>query len=465
MVFILALSTAGLMALCFWTVGRGQRLSLGRVGVFLFLTSMSTAIFYGAYRLGGEALALGALAKMMGEANYAFLILFVRSQRKQLAHTDEVRGMLAVAMVSVVHLSLNLTLSGLWQLSVMTAQVLVLIGWLALEAWWWWRAKPDGLRCLLLALVLVHWLAELVGRSLLLSQFAMGAANLTEHGWSDIRDDWMWVTFFLGFMTQMAVAGVVAQALGEAKARMEILVISLENQLEEKSSMMMKLLASKAVRETELPLASVAHELSQPLGAIRLSAEHLAQSGRLSSEEEYQVLQEILRQNHRATSIVQGLRNLFIDQTPPQTRWSVVEWLNAWAASQAQRCRDGGVQFVYDMKAPSGLEVMACQVQMEMVLQNLVKNAVEALANRSDGEIVLTLSVQGRWVQIEVADNGSGIAPALQDQIFEMNFTTKSHGMGIGLWLSRRIAKTHGGDLACVSSPRGARMRLTLPRV
>ena len=246
---------------------------------------------------------------------------------------------------------------------------------------------------------------------------------------------------------------------------MEILVSSLENRLEEKSSMMMKLLASKAVRETELPLASVAHELSQPLGAIRLSAEHLAQSGRLSSEEEYQVLQEILRQNHRATSIVQGLRNLFIDQTPPQTRWSVVEWLNAWAASQAQRCRDGGVQFVYDMKAPSGLEVMACQVQMEMVLQNLVKNAVEALANRSDGEIVLTLSVQGRWVQIEVADNGSGIAPALQDQIFEMNFTTKSHGMGIGLWLSRRIAQTHGGDLACVSSPRGARMRLTLPRV
>ena len=94
-----------------------------------------------------------------------------------------------------------------------------------------------------------------------------------------------------------------------------------------------------------------------------------------------------------------------------------------------------------------------------------IKNAVEALANRSDGEIVLTLSVQGRWVQIEVADNGSGIAPALQDQIFEMIFTTKSHGMGIGLWLSRRIAQTHGGDLACVSSPRGARMRLTLPRV
>ena len=64
---------------------------------------------------------------------------------------------------------------------------------------------------------------------------------------------------------------------------------------------------------------------------------------------------------------------------------------------------------------------------------------------------------------IDVIDNGPGVAGAIRERIFEMRFSTKSQGMGVGLWLCQRIAHQHGGHLACMAMNTGAHMRLTLP--
>lgn len=459
---VLPLAVLGFVGLCLATTGLWRPMSLGRSGVFLLVTSLFTALFYGAYRLADESLAMGAIAKMLGEANYAFLIVFLRSLRKTLPLSSQRQGALAVLAVSLVHLTLNMTLTGPWQMAVMTLQVLVLIGWVALESWWLWRAQPQGMRLLLALLVSVHWLSEFLGRTALGWKVWHGSLAMQAPGWTDAMVDWMWVTFFLGFMAQLAVAGVVAQALRQDKDRLQQLVQQVEGMLQEKESLVMTLMASNAARETEPQLASLAHELRQPLGSIQLNAEYLASDQRLSREEESQVLQEILRENHRAVAIVQGLRSLFMDKSPPQTRLDLGHFVDHWVALQAPVLQQ---QFGMHLstRLQTSVHVLASAVQLEMVLQNLVNNSVEAIACGQGDAIEVILTVHGHQALVDVVDNGPGLAPELHEKVFGMSYSTKTQGMGLGLWLSRRIAQLHCGDLSCVAQHAGTRMRLSLP--
>ena len=456
------LSALGFAVLCLWTTGWRRPLSLERSGAFLLFTSLLTSVYYGAFRLVNEDQALAAIAKMYGEANYAFLIMFLRSQRKTFSRRSEVRGSLLVLVVGLVHLSLNLSLTGLWQMGVMTVQVLVLIGWVALEAWRLWRAQPGAVRLVLAMLVTLHWLAELVGRLSLWFAAWQGDTSMQALGWTDASQDWMWVTFFLGFMAQLAVAGVVTQGLRQDKDRLEQLVRQVEGMLQEKESLVMTLLASNAAREADPHLASLAHELRQPLGAIQLNAEYLASAQRLNKSEETKVLQEILRENHRAVAIVQGLRSLFADKAPDYDALDWTQFVTDWAQRRAPLLsQQFGVRLW--VRAQAGVRVRGNPVQLEMVLQNLVNNAVEAMPEHEPGLIELALVAHDGQALLDVVDNGVGVSPQIRETMFDMNVSTKSQGMGLGLWLSRRIAQMHRGDLVCVQQPQGTRMRLTLP--
>ena len=90
---------------------------------------------------------------------------------------------------------------------------------------------------------------------------------------------------------------------------------------------------------------------------------------------------------------------------------------------------------------------------IEMVLINLLKNALEALQERGEGKVQLLADIVRQQVRIRVSDNGPGIAPEQQDQVFVPFYTTKKEGSGIGLALSRQIIRQHGGSLMLDSTP------------
>ena len=458
---VLVVSVLVFVVLCVAKTGLARPLDLERSGLFLLLTSLFTAFFYAAFRLGDGALVLGALAKMLGEANYAFLILFLHAQRKVLSRKQEQKGSVAVLLVSLAHLTLNLTLTGHWQLGVMSLQVLVLIGWVGLEAWWLWRARAHKGSLILAVLVLVHWWCELIGRSALVWQVWHGVVLIDVPLWTDATQNWMWVSFFMGFMAQLAIAGVVAQQLRQDKDRLAQMLRQVEDALKEKDSLLLALVASHAGRDAQPHMASLAHELRQPLGSIQLNAEYLASSQRLSREEESQVLQEILRENQRAVGIVQGLRSLFVRQSPLHEAVNLSSLLAQWGERQVRLLQPLGV--VLHRQLQEGVRVRGAANQIEMVLQNLVNNAVDALASQGGGEVHLSMRAHEGWVQVDVVDNGPGLPPHLHEKIFEMSFSTKVQGMGIGLWLSRRIAQLHSGQLVCVPQAHGTCMRLALP--
>ena len=123
------------------------------------------------------------------------------------------------------------------------------------------------------------------------------------------------------------------------------------------------------------------------------------------------------------------------------------------------------VAFAFDPDAPL---VLADRIQIQQVLLNLIRNAIEAMHDAHRRE--LTVSTHAvpleSLVEIRVADTGSGIAPEIAAQLFQPFVTTKPQGMGVGLSICRTIVEAHGGKIRVESEPgQGTTFRLTLRAV
>lgn len=128
----------------------------------------------------------------------------------------------------------------------------------------------------------------------------------------------------------------------------------------------------------------------------------------------------------------------------------------------APTLRDKGIRLTYDIQ-PDGLEISMDQDQIEMVLINLIKNAVEILEGQANARIDIRSSFDQttQRATLEVSDNGPGIEPDKLEQIFIPFYTTKEDGTGVGLSLSRQILQLHGGVLG-VDSQLGSGARFSL---
>jgi signal transduction histidine kinase len=111
-------------------------------------------------------------------------------------------------------------------------------------------------------------------------------------------------------------------------------------------------------------------------------------------------------------------------------------------------------------------KVMADSVQVQQVLMNLIMNGIDAMKD-VDQEREITIRSQwadNRMLMISVSDTGVGLPPQQEDRIFDAFFTTKPHGIGMGLRISRSIVESHGGRLwAAGNSPHGASFHFTIP--
>ncbi len=122
------------------------------------------------------------------------------------------------------------------------------------------------------------------------------------------------------------------------------------------------------------------------------------------------------------------------------------------------------MRFEFDPQADA---VLADKVQIQQVLLNLMRNAIEAMEDTERRELVVSATaVADNMVEIAVADTGAGIAPEISAQLFQPFITTKRQGMGVGLSISRTIVEAHGGSITARPNPGGGTVfGFTLPAV
>jgi C4-dicarboxylate-specific signal transduction histidine kinase len=201
-------------------------------------------------------------------------------------------------------------------------------------------------------------------------------------------------------------------------------------------------------------LGAIAHEINQPLSAIRINTELLMTLNRRSGDREgfQEPLEHILQDNDRAAVVVSSLRKFFVkgsSEFSPLDMSSLVTDAHRILLPEA---RLHGVKVHAEIE--EDLWVKADQNQLQMVVMNLINNAMDAVASVSGEKLVfIRLCRRENSIFFEVSDNGSGVSSDRIETIFELFHTTKEKGMGMGLWLSRAIMDAHEGSIKLLKGP------------
>jgi signal transduction histidine kinase len=201
--------------------------------------------------------------------------------------------------------------------------------------------------------------------------------------------------------------------------------------------------------------AGVAHEINNPLGVILGYAKLLRKRCEGPMADDLAVVEE---ETLRAKEIVEGL----LDLSRPLPAGGEPVDLRALADYVVSRLREARLLDGVDVSVVGAAAAPGHPEKLRQVLGNLVRNAAEAAG--PGGRVDVAVAERDGGAEVAVADSGPGIPPERRGRLFEPFFTTKPHGTGLGLAVSRAIARAHGGDLAAEPSGRGgARFALRLP--
>ena len=214
--------------------------------------------------------------------------------------------------------------------------------------------------------------------------------------------------------------------------------------------------------------ASISHEINQPLGAILCNAETAAIMLRSHSpdlDEMRNIVDDILRDNTRATEVLRHLRS-FVKKVPSeQRRFDLNDEVTETLKFLSPEARSRGV-ILRSKFAGVPLPVEGDPIQLEQVLSNLIINAMDAMSETPPPEKIVTVAtaLDGGFAEVSIADTGPGIAPEIRAKVFEPFYSTKPEGMGMGLSIVRTIIEAHNGEIRAENSYHGGGLfRVRLP--
>lgn len=208
---------------------------------------------------------------------------------------------------------------------------------------------------------------------------------------------------------------------------------------------------SDRITSTSAITSSIAHEICQPLSAILNNAQaglRFLTANPVDMDEIRDLLQDIVRDDKRAGAVINGLRAMLQKQETPRTSIDLNLCIDeVLEILHGEFVRIGAkLEFI-----PEKIElVLANKVQIQQVLINLIMNALEAMSALSNGHKSLYIHselVDGKSVRVSIRDTGIGIPEDKLNKVFEGFYTTKSHGMGIGLEVCRSIIEAHAGKI------------------
>jgi two-component system sensor kinase FixL len=209
----------------------------------------------------------------------------------------------------------------------------------------------------------------------------------------------------------------------------------------------------------------LAHQLSQPLSALATYV-HAGRRLLTTKPVDQELLAETMEMAEselkRARDVLERLRHFGIGDKVERMPVNLIEITNTVARLLHHEADARAVRI--EIEPGSLPALMADAIQIKQVLLNLINNAIDAAAETSHGMVSVRCCHDSATIAIEVNDNGKGIASEIAEHLFEPFQTTKLHGMGLGLPLSRQIIEAHGGLIWWERAvPQGTSFHLRLP--
>ncbi len=305
-----------------------------------------------------------------------------------------------------------------------------------------WRGRPHSVLDVWLMVVMSAWI------------FDISLSAILNTGRFDLG-------FYTGRIYGLLAASVVLMVLlietGAVYARQartfEAERHDRDRQLQEVRS---ELIHVSRLTELGLMVSALVHEVNQPLSAVSSyigAGLRLIQAGDTGKAED--ALTRAAEQVTRAVQVIQQLRNL-VKKDGSNRGAEDVQGTIEEAAALAMLGMEGRHIRLKMKFAPDMPPVLIDKVQIQQVLLNLIRNAIEAMEAGARRELVIGTTVSGNgMIDVSVTDSGPGLAPEIRDKLFQPFMTTKSAGLGVGLSICRTIVEGHGGHIWAADAPGG----------
>lgn len=277
----------------------------------------------------------------------------------------------------------------------------------------------------------------------------------------------VWMQYALKVIAYAALVGYWSESLIKKKVQVELETQAYKSLIERQDKLIADLGRLNKAATTGALAASIAHELSQPLQGLQLDND-LVRSESVRTNPDMKFINSLLQSQatnvQRMVEIIATLRGVFsesgaVEQTVDMSE--VVDRLGLLIQSQANK---SGVVFQFERSGQTFVRIKMSEIQQ--VLLNLVGNAFDALrASRVDSPTIkVSLNSDEAWVTCSIEDNGPGIEMTKQADVFKFLNTSKSNGMGLGLWLSKYMVERNRGEI-CIgdSDLGGAKFTVKLP--
>ena len=272
----------------------------------------------------------------------------------------------------------------------------------------------------------------------------------------------LWFVLVVNLWSYIAINGYWTERIASLNTENLIENTKIKTLLNEKYKLINSLMTANKTAVSGALSASIAHEINQPLGAVKINSQHLDLL--IKNKKEKKLIKSIIEDNDKAAKIISTLKSIFGNNN---TTYQIIEFdsfIESYKPFLIQAASEKNILLKFHLDSSVSVKINSDQIQQ--VISNLFQNSIQALSRIEKRKKVIEIKtfIKNNKLIFLISDNGPGIDPKIKNKIFEIYESSKSENIGLGLWLCKYIISLHKGTIkANKQILQGAEFLIELP--